>query len=69
MNFRTNNTDAIKRMLSMKEAATYMGLGINSTRTLVRNIGAAINVGKRVVIDRYKLDDYIESSTTWKGRE
>jgi hypothetical protein len=69
MNFRTNNTDAIKRMLSMKEAAAYMGLGMNSTRTLVSNIGAAINVGKRVVIDRYKLDDYIESSTTWKQGE
>lgn len=66
MNKRNNNADAIKRMLSIKEAATYIGLGINSTRTLISDIGAAIAVGKRVVVDRYKLDEFIENTQTWK---
>ena len=51
------------RMLSTREAADYMGLGINSTRTLANDIGATVKVGKRLLIDRYKLDDFIDKQT------
>lgn len=50
-------------MMSIKEAADYMNLGISSTRTLITEIGATVRVGKRVIIDRYKLDEFIDSNT------
>lgn len=62
MYMKQSRTDAIKRMLSIKETANYMNLGINSTRSLITEIGATVKVGKRVLVDRYKLDEFIDNN-------
>ena len=50
-----------KRMLSVKEAAFYIGLGISNTRKFVEDIKAVRTIGNRVLIDKVVLDQYFDS--------
>lgn len=50
------------RLLSIKEAAAYTGLGINNARKLMDDIGATVHIGKRVLADRKVIDQYIDVS-------
>lgn len=63
MRVRNNNTDITqKRMLSEREAQTYLGLGRSSTRKLGDKIKAIQHIGSRVLYDRYVLDSYLNEN-------
>lgn len=63
MNIRVSNADVTqKRMLSEKEAQTYLGLGRSSTRKLGDKIKAIQHIGSRVLYDRYVLDSYLNEN-------
>lgn len=59
--------EGITRLLSIKEAAAYMGLGINNARKLMDDIGATVHIGKRVLADRQILDRYIDEVRETNG--
>lgn len=62
MRKRPESTDmAGKRLLSISEAQTYLSLGYASARRLAEEHGAVIRIGKRVLYDRAKLDQAIDS--------
>ena len=52
------------RMMSHKEAAAYIGLGLTTSRRLLEEIGAVVHVGKRVLFDKKTIDEYLDK----KGR-
>lgn len=52
-----------KRMLSIKEAAAYCGLGINRTREWMDVIGATRHFGARVLFDRNVIDAALDAMT------
>ena len=54
-------TDA--RMMDTEELKTYTGLGRNSAMNLGISIGARVKVGRRVLWDRRKVDEYFNSLT------
>ncbi len=45
-----------RRMLSVKEAEVYTGLGRNAARKLAEDAGAVRKYGRRVLIDKAALD-------------
>lgn len=49
------------KMLSPDEAARYLGLGRLSARKFAEECGAVIHYGRRVLIDRMRLDQGIEA--------
>lgn len=62
---RTRNTTGDitqKRMLSEREAQTYVGLGRSATRNYCQSIGAITHIGRRILFDRYKIDKALERS-------
>ena len=58
MHKSTNSFERIneKRMLSIKEAAFYTGLGTTSVRQWLDEIGAIRKIGKRILCDREVID-------------
>lgn len=64
MNEKKNSAAAViplteKRMLSLREASAYVGLGISRARELCERAGVVRNFGRRVLIDRVKLDAFL----------
>lgn len=59
MNAR-NSENVDCRLFDIKQAATYMGLGITSARQLLNDIGARIQIGARVLYDRKVIDAYFD---------
>lgn len=61
MNARTN-TLAIseKRLLTIHEAAQYIGLGTKNTRDLMERIGAVRKFGSRVLFDKTIIDQELD---------
>ena len=53
--------DTNKRLLSRKEACAYVGLGLNRGVEFCDKAGARIQIGKRVLYDQQKLDQYIDN--------
>ena len=47
---------AEKRMLSLEEAAQYIGQGAYRTRHYMDEIGASRKIGRRVVFDKNVID-------------
>lgn len=45
-----------KRLLSIKEAAQYIGLGTRTTRAYMDEIGATVKFGRRVCFDKNVID-------------
>ena len=58
---RKINYDFEKRMLSIKECQDYCGLGRNSARNLMHQIGAEIRIGSRCLYDKKVIDTYFDS--------
>ena len=56
-------TEEIGRYLNEKGLCEYTTLGRGSARNFARAAGAAIKIGKRVVYDRTKIDEFMESMT------
>lgn len=62
MNARiVNNNLAEIRMLSLRQSADYMGVGINTARKLGKEIGAIRHYGRRVVLDKNVIDKYLDN--------
>ena len=55
----TGNT----RMLDTTELQNYMGLGRNSAMAFGEEIGAKVKIGKRVLWDKKKVDQYLNEQT------
>lgn len=55
--------DFEKRLLSVEECCDYCGLGKNSVRKLMLEIGAGIKIGGRCLYDKRKIDTYFDSLT------
>jgi hypothetical protein len=58
---RKINYDFEKRMLSIEECQSYIGLGKNSTRKLMKDIGAERKIGSRCLYDKHVIDNYLDS--------
>lgn len=50
----------IKRLLSIGEAGSYLGLGRSKTIEFCNEIGAVIHIGRRVLYDREMIDKALE---------
>ncbi len=51
---------AEQRLLSYKEAKSYLGVGESSLRKLANEIPCTKRIGKRVLFDKVALDKYID---------
>ena len=49
-----------KRLLSLDEFAIYASIGICKARELAAETGSFFKVGKRVLVDRVKLDRWCD---------
>jgi len=59
MNTVTGDT----RLMDTEELRAYTNLGRNNAMKLGEEIGAKVKVGKRVLWDRVKLDQYLNELT------
>lgn len=64
--FSTPTAPVSKRMLSIHEAAAYLGVGRNSALKFLESIGAKQHIGRRVLYDKSVIDQYFDSQ---KGSE
>ena len=65
MNLRVNNTEIVPRMLNIKEAAAYIGMGITKGKEWLREIGAERRYGARIVrYDREVIDSFLTGMNT-----
>ena len=51
------------RMMDTEELRAYTNLGRNSAMKLGEDIGAKVQIGRRVLWDRRKIDEYFNSLT------
>lgn len=51
--------DITKRLLSISEASVYLGLGRNSALKFLDEIGAKLQIGRRVLYDKETIDNYL----------
>ena len=64
MRTRATNTIAGEgRLLDTDELRAYTNLGRNNAMTLGEEIGANVKIGKRVLWDKVKIDQYLDSLT------
>ena len=61
MNLRTETAGA-KRYVSLKDFATYAGVGLNTAEKAAVKIGAKRKVGSRAVYDLQALDEYFANA-------
>lgn len=62
---KRQSTGDEKRLFSLTEAANYIGMGKNRTRTYMDEIGATVFFGRRVLFDRKKIDLALDNLTTY----
>lgn len=58
-----NTVTGITRLMDTDELRAYMNLGRNNAMKLGEEIGAKVKVGKRVLWDRVKIDQYLNELT------
>ena len=58
-----------KRMLSEKEAGTYLGIGRAKTREFCKKINAVTHIGTRVLYDRTVIDAYLDGNRAGYSHE
>ena len=51
------------RLMDTEELRSYTSLGRNSAMKLGEEIGAKVKIGRRVLWDRRKIDEYFNSLT------
>lgn len=51
------------RLMDTEELRTYTNLGRNNAMKLGEEIGAKVQIGRRVLWDRRKIDEYFNSLT------
>ena len=53
-----------KRLLSIKEVCTYLGIGQTKAREIIRgHNGFGVRIGNRWYADKKKLEKWLESNT------
>ena len=57
------NPNITPRLLNTGELMAYSGLGRNRSVELGDRIGARVQIGRRVLWDRRKIDEYFNSLT------
>ena len=62
---KRQSTGDEKHLFSLTEAANYIGMGKNRTRTYMDEIGATVFFGRRVLFDRKKIDLALDNLTTY----
>lgn len=50
-----------KRLFSIEEAVTYLGIGKSSARKFLESIGAKHQIGRRVLYDKAIIDQYLNT--------
>ena len=58
-----NTTTGGSRLIDTEELKSYTGLGRNNAMKLGEEIGAKVKIGRRVLWDRVKVDQYLDSLT------
>lgn len=64
-----NKVAGENRLLDTEELRAYTSLGRNSAMKLGEEIGAKIKIGKRVLWDKVKIDQYIDVLTGIKKEQ
>ena len=57
------NPDSEKRLVCIADFAAYIGVGRNTALKLGEEIGCKVKIGKRVLFDLKKADQYFNSHT------
>lgn len=57
------NPDSEKRLVCISDFAAYIGVGRNTALKLGEEIGCKVKIGKRVLFDLKKADQYFNSLT------
>lgn len=60
---KTSSTSVENRLMSTEELRAYTSLGRNSAMKLGDEIGARVQIGKRVLWDKAKIDQYFNALT------
>lgn len=64
MRQRTNDLEVGNaRLMDTEELRSYTSLGRNSAMKVGEEIGAKVKIGRRVLWDRRKIDEYFNSLT------
>lgn len=58
---KPQNTGITARLIGIEELRDYTNLGRNAAMKLGAMAGARVNVGKRIMYDRKKVDAYIDT--------
>lgn len=70
MRLRAMNTvSGESRLMDTEELRAYTNLGRNNAMKLGEEIGAKVKVGKRVLWDRVKIDQYLNELTGIKKEQ
>ena len=59
----TGTVCAESRLMDTEELRAYTNLGRNNAMKLGEEIGAKVKIGKRVLWDRSKIDQYLDELT------
>lgn len=59
----TNTVSGESRLMDTDELRAYTNLGRNNAMKLGEEIGAKVKIGKRVLWDRVKIDQYFDRLT------
>lgn len=52
----------MSRLMTVKELQEYCKIGRNSALNLAKNAEARVKIGNRLLIDRPRIDDWINSN-------
>lgn len=60
---KIENSDNVQRLVDVTAFISYVGVGRNSAMKLGEEIGCKVRIGKRVLYDLRKADQYFNSLT------
>ena len=60
---KVTTTEGQSRLMDTEELRAYTNLGRNNAMKLGEEIGAKVKIGRRVLWDRRKIDEYFNSLT------
>jgi len=64
-----NTVSGESRLMDTEELRAYTNLGRNNAMKLGEEIGAKVKIGKRVLWDRIKIDQYLNELTGTKKEQ
>ena len=60
----TECNEAQRRLLSISEAAVYLGLGKSATRSYLESINAKVKIGRRTLYDKHTIDTALNTANS-----